>query len=533
MTLADSVSSTTHLAMWLTLAAVGSLLPPRNVWAAPTPDAATVLKKIRDAVGYSALAEHPGGLLIEGDTEYDGLHGPFSLLFTPQGQFRQKLQLRREHLTTFDGTRGWAVDWSGTPYVLDLADLEFAQSTIWLRTGRWLAEDGPFSISMGDHPADSSEVRLHLRLKHGLRELDVFVDRSTWLPTRMTAHRMGLDEVWEYGDYRSYLGVRLARRVVYRFGKSSEGHETGIYEIGSVRPAPATTDDPFKPVLDLPHDTEFRPTEPVRFPLKSVTGGHLFVRPKINGVDVGWFALDTGTGSGLTISPKLAEQLKLPSFGRVLQGGAGKFGSGKLFEGKTLQLGSMTIRNSIYTELPQAFCDAMKRVFDLELVGTCGYDLFSRAVVEIDLKDLTACCHDPAHYALPGGKWEQLRLNHKISCVYVTYEGERQGLFQFDTGAGNNVLFHAPAVEQLKLLENRKTTSIKVGGVGGTLDARLGQLAWFQVGDRRLEHLTAIFLAPHEGALDDPYVAGTFGAGILKGMKIVFDYPHQRIAFGK
>jgi hypothetical protein len=69
--------------------------------------------------------------------------------------------------------------------------------------------------------------------------------------------------------------------------------------------------------------------------------------------------------------------------------------------------------------------------------------------------------------------------------------------------------------------------------VGGTLDAQLGQLEWFQVGQQRLEKVNAVFLAPHEGALDDPYVAGTFGAGILKGMKIVFDYPHRRIAFRK
>jgi hypothetical protein len=175
----------------------------------------------------------------------------------------------------------------------------------------------------------------------------------------------------------------------------------------------------------------------------------------------------------------------------------------------------------------------MKKLFGLDLVGTCGYDLFSRAVVELDLKELTACCHDPNGYTLPSGNWQELRLNRKIPCVHVTYEGDHDGLFQFDTGAGTNVLFHAPEIEKLKLLEHRKTTPIKVGGVGGTLDARIDQLEWFRVGTRRLQKVTAIFLAHHEGALDDPYVAGTFGAGILKDMKIVFDYPHRRIAFGE
>jgi hypothetical protein len=113
----------------------------------------------------------------------------------------------------------------------------------------------------------------------------------------------------------------------------------------------------------------------------------------------------------------------------------------------------------------------------------------------------------------------------------VTYEGGRVGLFQFDTGAGAYAIFHAPAVQKLKLLENRKTRPIKVRGVGGALDARIGSLDWFQVGGRRAEKLPAIFLEPHEGALNDPYVTGTFGAGLLRGTKVIFDYPHQRIAF--
>ena len=82
-------------------------------------------------------------------------------------------------------------------------------------------------------------------------------------------------------------------------------------------------------------------------------------------------------------------------------------------------------------------------------------------------------------------------------------------------------------------MDGRATAPIKVGGVGGTLDAKYGPLAWFQVGGQRLEKLPAIYLAAQEGALDQTYVAGTFGTGILKGMKIVFDYPHRRIAFVK
>ncbi|HEV8067363.1 MAG TPA: retropepsin-like aspartic protease [Planctomycetaceae bacterium] len=529
MALPDSMTSIPSLtSLCIALVVVASVLIPARSSAWPRNDTATVLAKIREAMGHHATAAHPSGVLVKGFADTQGLQGSFSLLFDAGGRFIQKVNLRRQQIAAFDGRTGWAVDWSGTPHVLELADLEIEQTAIWVRTGRWLAEDGPFRVELQDNPSDAAQFRLHLQLKQGIREMDLWVDRSTWLPTRLTARSLGTDETWEFGDYHSALGLVLAHRAVHRFGGS-----TDTYEIRTVRPAPTITQDPYKPVLDPPRDTEFRSSVPARFEVKQAAGGHLFVRPKINGQEVGWFAFDTGTGAGMTISSSVADRLGMPAFGKIVQGGAGKLGIGKLHEGKTFELGSITIHNSVYVELPQAFCDAMKKLFGLDLVGTCGYDLFSRAVVDLDLKELTASCHDPNSYTLANGNWQELLLNRKVPCVHVTYEGSRDGIFQFDTGAGTNVLFHAPAVEKLKLLENRKTTPIKVGGVGGTLDAGLGQLEWFQVGGRRLEKLTAIFLARHEGALDDPYVAGTFGAGILKNMKIVFDYPHRRIAFGK
>jgi len=521
-----SIPSLTPLCFALVV--VASVLIPARSSASPRNDRATVLAKIRVAMGHHATAAHPSGVLVEGFADTQGLQGPFSLLFDSSGRFIQKLNLCRQQIAAFDGRTGWAVDWSGTPHVLELADLEMEQTAIWVRTGRWLAEDGPFRIELQDNPGDAAQLRLHLQLKQGIREMDLWIDRSTSLPTRLTARHLGTDETWEFGDYHSALGLKLAHRAVHRFGGSAD-----TYEIRTVREAPPATQDPFRPMLDPPRDTEFRSSVAARFEVKQGAGGHLFVRPKINGQEVGWFAFDTGTGAGMTISSAVADRLGMPAFGKIVQGGAGKLGIGKLHEGKTFELGSIVIHNSVYVELPQAFCDAMKKLFGLDLVGTCGYDLFSRAVVELDLKELTASCHNPSDYTLPKGNWQELLLNRKIPCVHVTYEGDHSGIFQFDTGAGSNVVFHAPAVEKEKLLEHRKTTPIKVGGVGGTLDARIGQVEWFEVGGRRVEKPTTIFLAPHEGALDDPYVAGTFGAGILKDMKIVFDYPHRRIAFGK
>ncbi len=464
MVLADWLTSPAPLsALGLACITIASILTQAtDSSAADRGDTHTILARIRQATGSPAIAAQPQGVLIEGMARYQGLSGPYTLLSDSRGRFVQTIRLARDQVVGFDGTTAWGVDWSGTPRVLELADLETVQTEIWIRTGRWLAEGGPFHIAVREDAGNASQLRLHLKLKRGLRELDLDVDRSTWLPTRLTARRLGTDEVWEFGDYRVHFGITLpsARSTAWVARPTPTKSAT-------CRPASAATLDPFAPRLERPRDTDFRTTGPERFEVKQVTGGHLFVRPKVNGVDVGWFALDTGTGAGMTISPTLAQRLAMPAFGQVVQGGAGKLGLGQLYQGRTFELGSITIHNSVYVELPQAFCDAMKKVFGLDLVGTCGYDLFSRAVVDLDLEKLTASCHEPNAYALASGRWQELRLNRKIPCVQATFEGGRDALFQFDTGAGSHIVFHAPAVAELKLLEHRRTRPIKVGGVGG------------------------------------------------------------------
>ena len=477
--------------------------------------------------GIERLQQQAGGILVEGVAQLQGLHGPYTLAYTPDGKFLQKLKLRRELISGYDGTTCWAVDWSGTPRVLELEELESQQMLFAVRTGGWLAEGGPVHVALSDAARAVQEIRLRLRLGSGLQPTELVVNRSTWLPSRLTRRRLGTVDSWEFTDYRPALGMTLAYRTVHRIGGAAD-----TFEIHAVHAEHSTGQDAFRPALEPPHDTTFDSAMPGLFEVKQAPSGHLFVRPKVNGQEVGWFALDTGS-AGMTIAPRLADRLGMSAFGKVVYGGAGKLGLGKLHEGKSFQLGSVTIDGGMYLELPQAFCDAMKRLMNLQIVGTCGYDLLSRVVLEVDLKHSTAACFDPARYQLTSGDWEPLAFNQKIPCVRVQFEGDREDLFQLDTGAGSNVLFHAPAVEKFKLLDGRATAPIKVGGVGGTLDAKYGPLAWFEVGGQRLEKLPAIYLARHEGALDQTYVAGTFGTGILKGMKIVFDYPHRRIAFVK
>jgi hypothetical protein len=87
-----------------------------------------------------------------------------------------------------------------------------------------------------------------------------------------------------------------------------------------------------------------------------------------------------------------------------------------------------------------------------------------------------------------------------------------------------------PFTGGLKLLQGRETQSVKVGGAGGFVEARLGALASFVVAGHRFEKPRALFTIATEGALAEPYTIGTFGGQFLAPFQVVLDYPHRRIA---
>ena len=55
----------------------------------------------------------------------------------------------------------------------------------------------------------------------------------------------------------------------------------------------------------------------------------------------------------------------------------------------------------------------------------------------------------------------------------------------------------------------------------------------FIVGGQAFSNVPTFFVTDKQGALVDPYVMGTFGAGILDGYRLILDYGNRRIALEK
>jgi hypothetical protein len=251
----------------------------------------------------------------------------------------------------------------------------------------------------------------------------------------------------------------------------------------------------------------------------------------VNGKPTPWFLFDTGNGALTVMTPAAADRLDLPVFGGTTLHGAGKARS-RFRQTAAFTLGPATVDEMVIGEMPPEFADALTKRSGVEVGGIVGWDILSRAVVEVDYRGGTISVHDPTTYRLPEGvAWEAIHFNARLPCVKGKFEGKHEGLFLFDTGHEGGVTLNAPAVRRLDLLAGRETTPRPVYGVGGTVTVRRGAATELQVLGRTVKPIEAWFATGTEGLHGDPYTLGTFGLSVLGPGVVVFDYPNCRIAF--
>jgi len=406
------------------------MLQPTIVHAQEQIAPAEALARVRQAVGYEALRKLSGDVLIEGQSQYLGIPGNYQLQFSPRGGCVVTIEARGRHQDGFDGKTVWERVFSGLAHELDFGEAETQQAFLSIRSYSWLAEESPFQLMPGKGGQKPGEIAFQLLSKTGLVPTEIVLDRTTWLPVRASRSWVFGTLTWEFSDYVEHLGVKWPSRS--RFLRGNEANQFDSKQVTLVPKQEAA----FYRMPVEPSHVRWEASLPSRVELKRTASGHLFVKPRINGKDVGWFAFDTGTGSGMCISQKAADALKLPAFGKALAGGAGKQSEVRFREADSLQLGAATTKQLVMMEMPSEFTDAMSSLFGFDWGGTVGHDFISQVVAEFDLTNVTLDLFNPAKYELKNGAWLPLRLNHGIPCLKCKVEDQHEGWFQFDTGAG-------------------------------------------------------------------------------------------------
>ena len=329
----------------------------------------------------------------------------------------------------FDGKVLWERAFSGKPQVLDFGESETYRAFMAVRTYRWLAENSPYSIKAGQAAEKDAEIRLTMAGPNDVIPTELVLDRRSWLPVRASRRGLFGAVVWKFDDYGEFHGMKWPRKSTLHHGKAVEE-----FRVTKLEFIPQTASAMFglpQVKSQVSWDATLRP----RVELMRTPSGHFFVKAKLNGHELGWFALDTGTGSGMTISRRAADQLHLTAFGKTFMGGASQQVQTQMRETESFQVGPATMRPAVLYELPPSFTDAMSALFGFEWAGTIGHSFLSQVVAELNLSTIALELRRPEEYKLKQGEWQPMRLNHGIPCLKVNVEGRHEDWFQLDTGA--------------------------------------------------------------------------------------------------
>jgi hypothetical protein len=481
-----------------------------------------LLARTRAATKSTALAAHAGGLLFHGEGEFLAVPSEWSLYLGAPGRSVERIEGRLPRAQGRDGRGWWTIDWARAvrePIGRERAGLELEQA---LLRGELWAESCAWRRALGAR-STAEAVEIALTREDLPRQASLWIARESALPLRLEIADIEGPTITHLDAWRELLDFRFPQEL-----RTESPGGGSRWKITGVDDAPAFLVDPTERPSGPPAGTRFDPDQPAEIELRRAPTKHLLTRARIDGGAPRWFLLDSGAGA-LVIDKQTADTLALDAFGAIEASGIGGRAPARFRPAKTFEVGPLTIDDPVMLELDLS---PIAPFFGVELAGILGYDVFARAVIELDLRTPAAKLHDPASFEPSSGtRWEELLLDARIPTLRCRYEGEREGLFRMDTGDSSTVTFHTPTVERLKLLEGRKTKSTPLGGVGGFTGGRSGKLAWFEVGGRRVEDLDARFAQTEKGPFSTPEIDGNLGTALLEPFVLFFDYRAQRLGF--
>lgn len=408
-----------------------------------------------------------------------------------------------------DGDVAWIENWSQVPHEEHFEGKDETELVNLVWSGGWTDPHAPLIISGETHPNTVTVLVGNL-------QAHLIVNRETHLPNKLVYHTTSGDQVWNFGDYHLYAKRKLPGKVVHH-----EGAQTDIFNLESVA-AGYPEESLFKMPSAPPDDTRLEAhASPVQ--IKRV-GGYLFVRPVVDGTPCGWFFLDSGADA-MCIDPKLASKLNLKRVGSETVAGVVATTSLDIYQGRSFSLGPASYGNPVFLALDLS---GISKAFGMEIDGICGYDFLARFIVDLEPSGGLSFYTKPAD--VQNLSWRHINFSGNTPALLCTFEGGRQDQFTLDTGSGATVDFTNYGVTKFKLLDGRRTTKAIPGGAGGQAESLNGHIAYFTVGDHRYEIPEVGFQLATKGAFSTRYLAGNVGMGFLRDFRIVFDYPHGRMA---
>jgi hypothetical protein len=494
-----------------------------------TQDIAGLIGNVRKAIGYEAIQKMGRGFRVEEVGTGPNASANFVYSFGPKGKVSRQSKASNPDPFVFDGEDAWQINLTtGEPLPPSGQRLrERLLLPLWLRSGWWLDEAAPLRMAMLPEESNRERAAVSIAFREELVgpiiSAKLWVNRTTWLPETLIVEDGGDHYTYDLGDYRKTLEFLYPYRIAV-----NERGNSSVFEVRSVAKINAMASDPFARI-PLPDDATFDNSLPAELKVAKGEGpdGHFYVRPLVDGQDLGWFHFDTGFGVN-QIDTKLADKLGMPVIGtRTVRGADGNPRTTTIRRGKTFRLGRVTIRNPIYyaEDLSNRNAPPGER-----RAGLLGYPFFARVVTEFIHGGGRIALYDPATYKLQRGEWKRFSYVMHVPAIPIRFEGNREGLFIVDTGGSVTIIFNSRYTKERNILDGRDVSERSNQGSGGTYKVFAGKLKWLDLDGYRFDNPYAEFRIGGEG-FEMEGRSGVIGRGLMGPFVVVFDYRHKRMAF--
>jgi predicted aspartyl protease len=491
------------------------------VWARATPtgeEAALAEQVQRWRTRPPASLPDGGSWRVRGSGTVFGSPAEVTFIADRKGRYAFSVQGPVPFVDIFDGETAWKRTPLGGVQRAEGFDRELLHLTYWVLGGYWLAPKAPVLLEPSAAKVPPGQTAVGLRLPEGHLRLTLAVDTATGEPRSLALP--GDPPLFQYHLDALAASAPVPARLRYL----RAGTELLSLRLGAPE-ALATGEDPF--ARPEAHSTvTFRQDSP-EITVRANPNGIVYVRPRINGQDAGWFLVDTGAFP-VVLDVDLVQRLGLPPLATAQATGVGGSVAIRYHAIESLELGALELRTARVVSMD---VKPIGGPGGERLSGILGCQALGRGVLEYDLRHRSLTLHSTEGFAPPAGtEWHPLLLSEGKPVLPVAFEGGTAH-FNLDTGASRPLVLGLGLVERLDLRHGRRLRETFSRGVGGQAPAQTGTLSWVDFGGRRFHNVPALFPTHTASALAYPYPEGIVGAPLLDDFRILFDLPRRRIAF--
>jgi hypothetical protein len=419
-----------------------------------------------------------------------------------------------------DGRTGWYQDSAGMTRAAEAPEVAMTRMISSVIRGQWCEAHASAPVRDLRAGDQVDELVVTLDPGDGASVATLVIDAGSCQPRTLTCQRPFGIERWRFADFDAGLPRRIDQVLP---GDITIGmHIDRVHHDETEARTLCAT-----PQTRVNWHWNDAAAEEIR--VERVPSGFLLIEPRVNGRQPGPFVFDTGAAVSV-ISRAAADQCGLRAVGQSFSSYTTGSVAATRWRAGQFEIGSLRYDQPWFTEMDMSL---LSKVTERPIAGVVGYDLLSRAIVEVHIAAPRIVLH-PRERSFDLD-WRPLSLYSNRPHLHAHFAtpsgGIGEGWFRLDSGAPRlGAIFNTPTVARYGLANAPGMASLKLPLPGGTVDATMGPIAWLELAGRRVENFRGLCVLGRGTGFDDAACAGNVGQDVLADLRLVFDYSSRRAA---